>query len=389
MPKVAIVAGDASGDLYGSKLIGELRQLISDCDVWAAGGPHLKNAGAQLAADLSQASAIGVVESLKVVPSLYLSFRKVLNQLKKKKPDVLVLIDFGAFNRRLGLKARKAGIRTVYFIPPGSWRKSNKGAVNIAECADLFLTPFPWSAKELSEAGANAVYTGHPLMDIAKPSVAPRQFRLEMGLAEDAEYVALLPGSRRTEIKYILPSMLGAAEIISDLQPGLHFIIAAAPAVSERVQKTANKWRKGWRERIPLKIVENRTCDVLAGAKAAVVASGTATLEAAIIETPLVVIYRGSRLMILERMLRPRILGKYIALPNILAEDSVCEELIGKEASSEAIAAEIVRLLRNHNLRSKKKCKLKEVKSMLGEPGALRRTAEQIASLLKPSANER
>ncbi len=386
MPTVAIVAGDASGDLYGSKLLFEIRRLMPETDFWAAGGPHLKNAGAEIVADFSSVSAIGVVQSLKVVPFLWLSFIRILRtRIKKDKTDVLILIDFGAFNRRLGPKARKAGIRTIYFIPPGSWRKIGSIDAKTIKSADLFLTPFQWSAQKLSEAGASANYIGHPLLDIVKTTVQTEQFKKEIGLPSDAQYIALLPGSRKAEIENILPTLLDAAGIINSLQPDLHFLIAAAPSVSKLISKKLNNWRRGWREKIPVQVVENRANDVLAGALAAAVTSGTATLEAAILEVPMVIVYRGTILMHLEKFFRSRVLGKYIGLPNILVDDKVCEELIGKEATSEAVAAEIVRLIRNEKLRNNMKTRFQEVKSLLGEPGALQRAAKLIVEFAELS----
>ena len=377
MPSIAIVAGDPSGDLYGAAIADALRRLVPDLCVWGAGGPRMKATRVELAADLSLASAIGIAESSKVVPSLLVSYLRLRSLVARRRPDALVVIDFGAFNRRLAEFARRKGIRTVYFIPPGSWRRTTRSSAATARCADLFLTPFPWSAENLRKVGAVAEYVGHPLLDLAVSTADRHRFLEEVGLDAGGRCVALLPGSRRPEITHILPALLNAADLIVDRMGDVQFVIAAAPAVYEQVLRRLDRRRNGAK----VVTVANRTYDTLASADLALVASGTATLEAAVLGCPMVVVYRGSAPATLEKLLRGRILEKYIGLPNIIAGEGICPELVAREATGERIAAEALRLLDNASSLEEVKWNLSKVKLQLGQPGAVQRSANLIARL--------
>jgi len=374
---IAVVAGDASGDLYGASLAHALRKIVPDVTIWGAGGPRMEAAKVELVADFSLVSSIGVVESSKTIPSLLISYLRLRTLIRYRRPDALVVIDFGGFNRRLSGFARRIGVKTVYFIPPGCWRRMNRGTAKTAKCADLFLTPFQWSAERLRVAGANVEYVGHPLLDVVEETrVEKTRFCMEFGLDVDTRIVALLPGSRKAEISHILPVLLDAADIIRGEAERVQFVVAAAPGVFEMVRRGVGRRACDGARVI---VIPNRACDTLAAADLALVASGTATLEAAILGTPMVIVYRGSVAMAAEKILRNRVLEDYIGLPNIIAGQGICPELVGKQATGRNIAVEAIRLLEDNSLREETKWNLSKVRSQLGQPGAVRRSAELIA----------
>ena len=388
MPSIAIVAGDASGDLYGAALAGALNSLMSGALIWGAGGPRMRAAGVDLEADFSLVSSIGLVQSSKVIPKLLVSYLRLRSLVAGRRPDVLILIDFGGFNRRLSGFAKRICIKTAYFIPPGSWRKQDVGAAKTARCADLFLSPFPWSAENLRAVGANAEYVGHPLLDIVAPTVARDRFLKELGFDDGVATVALLPGSRRAEIAHVLPALLDAADIVSRALEGVvQFVVGAAPSVSEIVRRGVQRWQSATESAARIAVVGNRTYDALSSSNLAIITSGTATLEAAILGTPMVIVYRGSGAMAVERLFRPGVLERHIGLPNIIAGSEICPEIVGGEATGERIAAKSLELLENGTLREEAKWNLNKVKSQLGQPGAVIRSAELITSLLgRPAA---
>ena len=348
----------------------------------------MRAAGVDLEADFSLVSSIGLVQSSKVIPKLLVSYLRLRSLVAARRPDVLILIDFGGFNRRLSGFAKRIGIKTAYFIPPGSWRKKDVGAAKTARCADLFLSPFPWSAENLRAAGANAEYVGHPLLDIVAPTVARDRFLKEIGFDDGVETVALLPGSREAEVAHVLPALLDAADIISrTLEGAVQFVVGAAPSVSEIVRRAVQRQQSATGSAARIVVVGNRTYDALSSSNLAIITSGTATLEAAIIGTPMVIVYRGSGAMAVERLFRPGVLERHIGLPNIIAGSEICPEILGGEATGERIAAKSLELLENGTLREEAKWNLSKVKSQLGQPGAVIRSAELITSLLgRPAA---
>ncbi len=220
MPSVAIVAGEASGDASGAALANELRRLYPGIRIWGAGGTKMRDAGVELAADFSRAGAIGIFESLKLVPWLIREQKKLKELLLLRNPDVFVPIDFGAFNVPLGKFAREQGIKTVYYFPPGSWRRRPRDHSSLVAASDRIVTPFPWSAEILRNAGADAVWLGHPMLDSIAPKVTREEFLNEVGELVSAvgnkKLIGLLPGSRSHEIDNILPAFLDAGGPRSD-----------------------------------------------------------------------------------------------------------------------------------------------------------------------------
>lgn len=378
MSRIAIITGEASGDLHGSLLAKYMRDMCPGIEIWGAGGKRMREAGVNLICQSGSTGAIGIVESLKLVPGLLMEYFRVRRELLRRRPDVLTLIDFGAFNKRVLGFAKRHGIKIVYYIPPGAWRKKRRNP-GMAQMADKVITPFDWSYRIFKDAGIDVTLVGHPLLDIVKPRLSEQEFRQRFNLRPDSRLVALLPGSRKQEITHISPALLRAAKIIDSQVPDLQYVVAAAgPVRARQIERIRYKTLEG-SGGPDIRIVESMTHDCLAHSCLALTASGTATLEAAILNTPMVIVYRGSFLSHFEYLLRAgKALEDHIGLPNIIAEKTICPELLSQQASPEMIARLAVELLLEPSKAAAMKEELAKVRSTLGKEGGARMAAKVV-----------
>ncbi|MGO8669803.1 MAG: lipid-A-disaccharide synthase [Capsulimonadaceae bacterium] len=448
--KVAIVAGEASGDRQGAALIQALRERVSPRPVvaWGCGGAMMRAAGVDIKHDCSPYGSIGVAATLVNLPVLVSVQADMKRMIAADPPDVLVLIDAGAFCVPLARWAKTRNLCPVfYYFPPSSWRRSprppRRGQSSLADVTDTIVTPFPWSADFLTSTGANAHFVGHPLLDLIKREVSDDQFYGRYGLDPQRPLVALMPGSRRFEVKYILPALIGAAGEISRRVSGVQFAIALAPTVPRDFVEAIirSEQRSGGRaarlqllitqaggklaqiahstltpgvvqlstpegltlpappdqetpilrERptgtsyAPLVICEGHTYDVIGRSDLVITKSGTSTLEAAILKRPMIIVYRGNALMKAEWMVRRRSLNiSFIGMPNILAREEVFPELIQDDANPEAIADIAVGILLQPDRMLTLKNRIAEVvRETLGEPGGVRRAADLLFDLVE------
>jgi lipid-A-disaccharide synthase len=379
-PHIAIITGEASGDLHGSLLAGHMRERFPDIDLWGAGGRRMREAGVDVFWQSTRSGSIGLAQALMQIPGLLIQLANVKRELLARKPDVLTLIDFGAFNTRVAKFARSQGIKTVYYFPPGAWRRRVTKS-RYAYLADKFITPFEWSYQALKNAGADVTLVGHPLLDVVRPELSVEQFNERLGLAPGRPVVAILPGSRKTEIQHIWPAMLGAAQSIERTVPGLQYVVAASGETQAGlIERSLGRMSSG-SGRPDMRVARQMTYDVLAHSLMAITASGTATLEAAILNTPMIIAYRGSRLSHLEYLIRKSILEDHVGLPNIIAGKRICPELLSKEASPERIAELAIQLLQDPSRIAEMKRDLAMAVSSLGETGGARMAADVILEL--------
>lgn len=362
-------AGEASGDAYGSEILERMRGRGFDGEVEAVGGARLRSSGAALVADSSRWGAIGIVEAFRVGPRVLRGYLRAKHALAQGPPGLFVPIDYGFINIRLARHARARGWKVLYFSPPGSWRRDKQGA-DLPEISDEIVTPFSWSAEILSKMGASVHWYGHPIKEmIAARGATPRE----------TSTLAALPGSRRHEIESNVPVIAAA---IPDLIEKVEF--AVAPTIDARELTTL--WSKHSAK--PAAMTTGDTYGVLQRARAAIVCSGTATLEAALCACPCVVMYRGTKLMELEyRIRKPKF--EFVSLPNILARRAVIPELLQWDASPERIRSEIEWLLADGPAREGQLAAFRELDSELGPPEALTRTAELAMSLVSPPRETR
>lgn len=377
---IAICAGESSGDLNGAHLVAALGRIDSDLRFWGAGGSRLREAGVDVAVDMSGSGTIGIAETLKSAPSILLRYHRMRWLLLKRRPDLFIPIDFGAFNIRLAQIARSNGIKVVYYYPPSSWRRQPRNASKLLACGGKVVTPFPWSAEILTESGVEARFVGHPLLDIVKPSRPREEFLADVGLSDSLPTIGLLPGSRAHEIREHMPQLLGCAQIMHRELGGAQFIIGAAWG-AERMRRQVSAFACGKADFPVIKVAERQTYDCMSASDLLITSSGTATLEAAILGVPMVIIYRGSALMRLEYQLRKSCLEDFIGMPNIVADRGVCPELINDDVTAEKLASIGLSILTDEDRLSLMKRELGEVRSRLGEPGSVDRAAQAVLEM--------
>lgn len=369
-PSLMVVAGEASGDLHGATLARALARLAPTATLIGMGGDRMGNAGVRLLQGIEEASVVGISEVARRLPALLRALRRLGRYLARSRPNGLVLIDFPDFNLRLARKASTLGIPVIYFIAPQVWAWRRGRLRTIARHVSRVLAVFPFEVGFYQEAGVPVEFIGHPLLDVL-PTLARAEAR--QGYAGDQEtLIGLLPGSRHEEIQRHLPVMLEAAAMIHARRPGTRFILALAPTIPIQV---VAPWLR--RSRVRVRVVAGETYRVMAGADLLLAASGTATLEAAWFGTPMVVLYRVSRLSYVIGRLVVRGVT-HISLPNIIAGRGVVPELIQHAATPAALAREGLVLLEDPAARAAQLGGLQEVRARLGQPGAAERAARII-----------
>ncbi|MGR6034559.1 MAG: lipid-A-disaccharide synthase [Candidatus Nitrosoglobus sp.] len=358
-PLVAIVAGEASGDQHGAYLIREVNKLAPEVRFCGIAGPHMRAAGAEALFDSSQLAVMGLVEVISHFKDIYRALQKMRRFLKKGRPDLLILIDYPEFNLRLAKTAKTLGIKVLYYISPQVWAWRQHRVHKIGQSVDMMAVVLPFEVPFYEMAGIPARFVGHPLQHTVKSKFSRDEALIKFGFDPHRKSLGLLPGSRRSEIKRLLPVLLDAAERIYLEEPEIQYLLPLAPMLTEA---DLAPFLKGCR--LPLKIISNCPYDVMAACDAMVAASGTVTLEAALMGVPLVVIYKMKLLSYWVGRLLVKV--NYIALCNIIAGESVVPELIQQNASPERITKEVLSLLRDKERARMMQQKLRTIKDKLG-----------------------
>ncbi len=365
-----LVAGEASGDLHGATLARALAGLAPGLALGGMGGPRMEAAGVRILHGIERTAVVGGTEALGRLPALLRIFRALVGRLRAERPRVLVLIDFPEFNLQLARRARALGIPVVYFIPPQVWAWRRGRLRLMARDVSRVLAVFPFEVALYQEAGVPVEFVGHPLLDVlpAFERAAARQ-----GLAGCRDLlVGLLPGSRVEEVRRHLPVLLGAAAAILRRVPRARFVLPLAPTLPP-----AAVTGPVGAARVAVNVLPGQAHRVMAGADLLLVASGTATLEAACYGTPMVVLYRLSAVSYaLARVLVRGVSA--ISLPNILAGRPVVPELIQREATPPRLAEAAVNLLESEPARVAQRAALGEVRARLGARGAAERAARAV-----------
>ncbi|MBI3492930.1 MAG: lipid-A-disaccharide synthase, partial [Acidobacteria bacterium] len=305
--RLLLSCGEASGDLYAGALTRELLVLDPTLTISGLGGPHFAAAGGRLLADYRGLAVTGVTEALAMLPRSLQTLRTLVSAARTERPDVLVVIDFPDFNFRLARAVKRLGIRVVYYVSPQIWAWRAGRLATIRAIADHVLVIFPFEEAIYREGGVPVEFVGHPIIDLARVTGSRDQFLAAHGLSPSAPTVAILPGSRTNEVSRILPALVAAASLIRAQVPGAQFVVARAPHLDDHWFDVART----------LTIVEGDTDTALASADVALVASGTATLQAALHDTPMVVVYRLSRLT--YRLARRLVTLDMFAMVNLIA----------------------------------------------------------------------
>jgi lipid-A-disaccharide synthase len=372
-----ISCGEASGDLYAGALVEALRRAEPDVRVFGFGGDRLAAAGAELIGDYRGHTVTGLVEVIKHLPGTYRLYRQLVAAARERRPDVFVAIDFPDFNFKLGQAIHALGIPVVYYISPQLWAWRPGRLRTMKAFVDRVLPIFPFEEKVYRDAGIPVEFVGHPLIDLARASEDRATFLTGLGLRADAPTVALLPGSRPNELREILPDLIAAARLVRRDVPGAQFVLARAPRLADELLEPATRAASGAEaEALPIAIVDGRADDVLAAADVVLTASGTATVQTALHERPMVIVYRLAKLT--YAVGRPFVKIDTFGMVNLVAERKIAPELIQDDFTPEAAAREIVKLLTDDGARGRMIDAIRDVKRKLGGPGASRRAADAI-----------
>ncbi len=369
--ELLVVAGEASGDLHGARLISELRQRVPGLATFGLGGDEMRAAGLVSVAHSSEVAVVGITEVLRVLPRIREVFAGLLREVDRRRPALAVLIDFPDFNLRLARRLKQRGLPVVYYISPQVWAWRRGRVKTIARLVDRMLVLFPFEVDFYRGYGVEVVHVGHPLVDEV-PSL-PQAW--DCGGGEDGPFrVALLPGSRVSEVEALLPALLAAAGRLAAELP-VEVRIIRAPTVPRELLDEAVELSG-----LTVEIVESDRFAAVAGSHVALCASGTATLEVGLLGTPMVMVYRLAGWTYALARLLVRLPN--VALVNLVLGRRVVPELIQGEANPERIAAEAARLLTDAGARDAMRTALAEVRGRLGAGGASGRAAGEVAEML-------
>jgi lipid-A-disaccharide synthase len=372
---IMIIAGETSGDLHGSNLVKAMLQIDPTLRFCGIGGRRMQEAGVDLMAHAADMAVVGLTEVIVKVNQI----RRVLNLMKCKlqemKPDLLILIDYPDFNLMLGKTAKALGIKIFYYISPQIWAWRPGRIKKIKKIVDKMAVILPFEEQLYREANVEATYVGHPLLDTVKTRYARQEAMKKFGLQEGGTTVGLLPGSRKTEVSRLLPVMIKAAEILVNQSPGLQFVLPLADTLDQSFVDHILK-----QSSVSVRMIHHDMVDAIQVSDIVIVASGTATLETALMGKPMVIVYKVSPLS--YYIAKKIITIKHIGLANIIAGKTIVPELIQNEANPECIAQTVVDILNDKNRMDEIKMELNKIKESLGQPGAAERTARLAYGML-------
>lgn len=360
--------------MYAGALARALRALDPSVRVAGFGGDRLRAAGAELIGDYRGLTVTGLAEALKVLPRSYAMYRRVVVRARAERPDVFVAIDFPDFNFRVAAAMRRLGVPVVYYISPQLWAWRPGRMKTMRRIATHVAVIFPFEERLYREAGVPVTFVGHPLLELARSTTDRAAFLRGLGLDAAVRTIALLPGSRPNELRSILPTLVDAVPLIARAAAPVQFVLARAPHLDDVLFEAAG------RSRVPIRIVEDQTDDVLASADVVITASGTATVQAAIHGCPMVVVYRVSPLT--YRVGKPLVSVKTYGMVNLIAGRTVAAELIQDAFTPDAVAREALGLL-DPQRAAAARAALAEVRARLGGPGASRRAAELVLAVAR------
>jgi len=373
---IMISAGEASGDLHGATVCRALTMLDPQARVLGMGGTRMAAAGVEILVDPTAHAGVGTNEVIGRIPSLFRAYRLLVRRLREERPHVLVVIDFPEFNLRLARQAKRARIPVVYFMPPQLWAWRAGRMRQMAARVTQVLAAFPFERDLYESARIPVEYVGHPLLDVVPLTLERDDARQRLGLAKERTVIGLLPGSRREEVEHLLPPMLEAATRLAASDGRRGFVLGLAPTVS---RASVEDFLSRATSAPPVDIVEGLTHEVMAAADVLLVASGTATLEAALLGTAMVVCYRVSRLTEMVGRVLTRI--PWISLPNIVARRTVVPEILQADVTGARLAAEAERLLEDPAAATAQHAAFKDLRERLGQPGVGERAARIILKI--------
>lgn len=372
--RIMLVVGEASGDLHGAHSVKALRRRDSTIEVFGVAGEELKRENVRVVFDVARLTGMGFTELAGNLGTIWQAYRLLQKTLKEERPNLLILIDFPEFNLRLARLAKQLKIPVLYYIGPQVWAWRRRRIRKIARWVDRMAVVFPFEAELYEKAGVPVSFVGHPLLDIAHATQSRDATLSQYELEGSRPIIALLPGSRRREVSSHLPLMLEAAESLSR-QTAAQFVLARASTVDRGLLEEILS-----RASVPVAIVEGNTYNMLHACDLAWTASGTATLETALMLKPMVIVYRVSWITYALARLLVRV--DHIGMVNIIAGETVVPELIQSDVTADRIVRESRAILQDSELRRRITDKLAVVRQKLGSPGAADRVADIALSMM-------
>jgi len=374
--RVMMVAGEASGDMHGADLVTALRAHLPDVEVFGIGGDQLRAAGMATVVDAGEVATVGLTEGVGRLRTLWRAYRALARRLRDDPPDLCIFIDFPEFNLRLARLAKRVGVPVLYYIGPQVWAWRRGRVRKIARRVDRLAVVFPFEPDLYADRLPGVEFVGHPLLDRVAATRGREETLARHGLDPARRTVLLLPGSRAKEIDYLLPDLLAAARLLAE-RGAVQFALALAPTV-ERATVAAAVAQAG----VPVTLIVGDTYNAIAAADVALVKSGTATLECALLETPMVIVYRVSPLTwTLARLLVRGV--RHAGMPNIVAGHEVVPELLQGAVTPERIAAAARSILDDPRRAAETVDDLRDVRRRLGRGGAAGRAAAMAVELLE------
>jgi lipid-A-disaccharide synthase len=366
--KVLLVTGEASGDVHGSCLVRSLKQLDPSLHIYGIGGDELHKAGMEILFHIQELSVVGIVEVWARLPQIIKAFRLLKQEIVNAPPDLLVLIDYPDFNLRIAAVAKKQGVPVLYYISPQIWAWRQKRVKKIARLVDQMAVVFPFEKTFYEQYSVPVQFVGHPLLDREVPPLDKQAILKQFAMNNQHPIVGLLPGSRKAEIDRLLPVMAQAAVLIQKKFPGAQFILPIAAGFREAdIRKQIERFG------LRVTMVAHHLTEVLHICDLVLVASGTATLETALMGKPMIIMYRISLLTYLVGRLLVRV--PHIGLANIVAGKQIVPELIQGAASPQRVSREAISLLKDPQRMMAMTQELGRVKELLGSAGASARVA--------------
>jgi lipid-A-disaccharide synthase len=374
--RLMISAAEVSGDVHGAAMAKELKAVDKDVVLFGMGGEKMAEAGVDVKLDITEKSTIGLIEPLKHIPSHLRSLKFLVSLMKKERPDALIVIDAQGFHIPLVKKASKLGIRTIYYIAPQEWLWGTaKGVKKVANAVDLIIAVFEKEYEAYRGAGGNAVYVGHPLVDMARPTYRREELRSASTVEVGAPFVGLFPGSRKQEIEGLLPIMLDSIKLIEGKFGKVNPLLGLSSSkFRQSVEKMVEK------HKVNLSIVEGGTYDALAACDVSIAASGTILLEAAVVGAPVIMTYKLSPVtaFLAKHVVKLDKKLPYYSMPNILANEKIIPEYIMEAANAENLSNEVVSILKDRSKAEGIRHGLNQVSALLGEPGVVAKVARGI-----------
>ena len=375
VPQFLMVAGEASGDMYGADVARCLFRKYPGCRIYGLGGPRMRQAGVSMESDIRHTAVVGPFEAISHLGTLYKVFRSLAEHIETQPPTAAILIDFPDFNLRLAKRLKDAGSPVIYYISPQVWAWREGRVKQIRDLVNKMLVIFPFEEKIYKSAGVDVEFVGHPLMDMVRTTKSKEEFCRKYKLDPLQPILALLPGSRRKEVRYILPTLCKAAARIALEKPETQFVLPIASGLDRQFIESIVRAR-------PITIVSDDTYNAIRYSRAAIVASGTATLETALLGTPEVIVYRISRAtwFLGKFLLKVRLFG----IVNIILGEEVVPELFQDKMTPDEVSKTAIRLMDDVWLQSRIRGNYERLRRQLGTGNVAERVVEAISNVIRP-----